>query len=135
MGMTPADTPSSPSDYAAVTPHGRGPAAYDIQAPLMDSEITAAFGESVAEGGAGVLYPQGARQAARGGHPPAGRSTTVAGKDAKNVKRGTSDTGEQIARITALPAPTEREQSQWYFQRYVDHLPAAGEIVLFDRSW
>ena len=35
----------------------------------------------------------------------------------------------------ALPAPTERERSQWYFQRYVEHLPAAGEIVLFDRSW
>ena len=35
----------------------------------------------------------------------------------------------------ALPAPTERERSQWYFQRYVAHLPAAGEIVLFDRSW
>ena len=39
------------------------------------------------------------------------------------------------ARIIALPAPTERERSQWYFQRYVSHLPAAGEIVLLDRSW
>jgi polyphosphate kinase len=38
-------------------------------------------------------------------------------------------------RVVALPKPTEREQSQWYFQRYVQHLPAAGEIVLFDRSW
>ena len=38
-------------------------------------------------------------------------------------------------RIVALPAPSEREQSQWYFQRYIEHLPAAGEIVLFDRSW
>jgi len=64
MGITPSDTPSSPSGYASVTPAGRGPAAYDIQAPLMDGEITAAFNESVAEGGAGVLYPQGARQAA-----------------------------------------------------------------------
>ncbi len=41
----------------------------------------------------------------------------------------------RVARIVALPAPTEREQSQWYFQRYVSHLPAAGEIALFDRSW
>jgi polyphosphate kinase 2 len=41
----------------------------------------------------------------------------------------------RVARIVALPAPTEREQTQWYFQRYVTHLPAAGEIVLFDRSW
>jgi len=39
------------------------------------------------------------------------------------------------ARIVALPAPTERERSQWYFQRYIEHLPAAGEIVLMDRSW
>jgi polyphosphate kinase len=41
----------------------------------------------------------------------------------------------RVARIVALPAPTERERSQWYFQRYIDHLPAAGELVLFDRSW
>src|SRR3982751_1202745 len=38
-------------------------------------------------------------------------------------------------RIAALPAPSERERSEWYFQRYIAHLPAAGEIVLFDRSW
>jgi polyphosphate kinase 2 len=41
----------------------------------------------------------------------------------------------RIVRVGALPAPTEREQTQWYFQRYVAHLPAAGEVVLFDRSW
>jgi polyphosphate kinase len=41
----------------------------------------------------------------------------------------------RIVRVAALPAPTEREQSQWYFQRYVANLPAAGEVVLFDRSW
>jgi len=41
----------------------------------------------------------------------------------------------RICRVVALPAPTEREQTQWYFQRYVPHLPAAGEMVLFDRSW
>jgi polyphosphate kinase 2 len=41
----------------------------------------------------------------------------------------------RYARTVALPPPTEREQSQWYFQRYVEHLPAAGELVLFDRSW
>src|SRR5690606_8937520 len=38
-------------------------------------------------------------------------------------------------RVVALPAPNDRESTQWYFQRYVPHLPAAGEIVLFDRSW
>jgi polyphosphate kinase 2 len=41
----------------------------------------------------------------------------------------------RVASIAALPAPTEREKTEWYFQRYVEHLPAAGEIVLFDRSW
>ncbi|MGQ0573063.1 MAG: polyphosphate kinase 2 [Pseudonocardia sp.] len=41
----------------------------------------------------------------------------------------------RVCRIVALPAPTERHRTQWYFQRYVEHLPAAGEIVLFDRSW
>jgi polyphosphate kinase len=51
------------------------------------------------------------------------------------IKRVTEYLNPRIARITALPAPTEREQTQWYFQRYTDHLPAAGEIVLFDRSW
>jgi polyphosphate kinase 2 len=41
----------------------------------------------------------------------------------------------RVVRVAALPAPTERERSQWYFQRYVEHLPRGGEIVLFDRSW
>jgi len=41
----------------------------------------------------------------------------------------------RVVRVVALPLPTERERSQWYFQRYVEHLPAAGEVVLFDRSW
>ena len=60
--VTPADTPSSPSGFASVTPHGRGPAAYDIQAPLMDGEITSAFNSANTDAGAGVLYPQSARQ-------------------------------------------------------------------------
>jgi polyphosphate kinase 2 len=51
------------------------------------------------------------------------------------IKRVTQYLNPRVARIAALPAPTEREQSQWYFQRYISHLPAAGEIVLFDRSW
>ncbi|PZR97154.1 MAG: polyphosphate kinase 2 [Candidatus Nephthysia bennettiae] len=51
------------------------------------------------------------------------------------IKRVTEYLNPRVARIVALPAPTEREQSQWYFQRYIAHLPAAGEIVLFDRSW
>ena len=51
------------------------------------------------------------------------------------IKRVTQYLNPRVARIVALPAPTAREKSQWYFQRYVEHLPAAGEIVLFDRSW
>lgn len=51
------------------------------------------------------------------------------------IKRITQRLNPRICRIAALPAPNERERTQWYFQRYVSHLPAAGEIVLFDRSW
>jgi len=51
------------------------------------------------------------------------------------IKRITERTNPRALRVVALPAPTERERTQWYFQRYVAHLPAAGEIVLFDRSW
>ncbi|HEY5629945.1 MAG TPA: polyphosphate kinase 2 [Candidatus Limnocylindrales bacterium] len=51
------------------------------------------------------------------------------------IKTITLGLNPRVARIAALPAPTEREKTQWYFQRYVSHLPAAGEIVLFDRSW
>ena len=51
------------------------------------------------------------------------------------IKRITEYLSPRVARIAALPAPTERESTQWYLQRYVAHLPAAGEIVLFDRSW
>ncbi|MEU3460762.1 polyphosphate kinase 2 [Streptomyces sp. NPDC006733] len=58
----------------------------------------------------------------------------AAGKGS-TIKRVTEHLNPRVARIAALPAPTGRERSQWYFQRYVEHLPAAGEIVLFDRSW
>ena len=51
------------------------------------------------------------------------------------IKRITQRLNPRVCRVAALPAPSERERSQWYFQRYAAHLPAAGEIVLFDRSW
>ena len=51
------------------------------------------------------------------------------------IKRITQRLNPRVARVVALPAPSRREQSQWYFQRYVPHLPAGGEIVMFDRSW
>ncbi len=58
----------------------------------------------------------------------------AAGKGS-TIKRVSEYLNPRLARIAALPAPTERERSQWYFQRYIEHFPAAGEIVLFDRSW
>jgi polyphosphate kinase 2 len=51
------------------------------------------------------------------------------------IKRITQRLNPRVCRVVALSAPSEREKSQWYFQRYVNHLPAGGEIVLFDRSW
>ncbi|WP_243708335.1 polyphosphate kinase 2 [Actinomadura sp. GC306] len=58
----------------------------------------------------------------------------AAGKGS-TIKRVTEYLNPRVARIAALPVPTDRERTQWYFQRYIQHLPAAGEIVLFDRSW
>ncbi|MEU0990977.1 polyphosphate kinase 2 [Streptomyces sp. NPDC005953] len=51
------------------------------------------------------------------------------------IKRVAEHLNPRVARTVALPKPTERERSQWYFQRYIEHLPSAGEITLFDRSW
>jgi polyphosphate kinase len=51
------------------------------------------------------------------------------------IKRVTQRLNPRVCRVVALPAPSDRERTQWYFQRYAAHLPAAGEIVLFDRSW
>jgi polyphosphate kinase 2 len=58
----------------------------------------------------------------------------AAGKGS-TIKRVTEYLNPRMARIVALPTPTERQRTQWYFQRYVEQLPAAGEIALFDRSW
>src|SRR3954471_24250755 len=62
-----------------------------------------------------------------GGRDTAGKGGTI--------KRIAEKTNPRVVRTVALGTPTERERTQWYFQRYVAHLPAAGEIVLFDRSW
>jgi polyphosphate kinase 2 (PPK2 family) len=51
------------------------------------------------------------------------------------IKRITQRLNPRVCRVAALPAPNNRERTQWYFQRYVSHLPAGGEMVLFDRSW
>ena len=61
-----------------------------------------------------------------------GRDT--AGKGG-TIKRMTARVSPRVFRVVALPAPTERQKSQMYLQRYIEHLPAAGEVVIFDRSW
>ena len=58
----------------------------------------------------------------------------AAGKGS-TIKRVAEYLNPRVAQIVALPAPTEREKGEWYFQRYTDHLPASGELALFDRSW
>ncbi len=58
----------------------------------------------------------------------------AAGKGS-TIKRVSEYLNPRVAKIAALPTPSSRERTQWYFQRYIEHLPAAGEIVLFDRSW
>ena len=58
----------------------------------------------------------------------------AAGKGS-TIKRFTENLNPRSARVVALPKPTESERTQWYFQRYIDHLPAGGEIVFYDRSW
>ena len=62
------------------------------------------------------------------------RAANAAGKGGI-IKRLTERTSPRVFRVVALQSPTEREKSQMYFQRYMPHLPAAGEVVLFDRSW
>jgi polyphosphate kinase 2 (PPK2 family) len=61
------------------------------------------------------------------------------GRDASGkggvIKRITAPLNPRVCKVVALGVPTEREKTQWYFQRYVEHLPAGGEIILFDRSW
>ncbi len=85
--------------------------------------------------------PDRAREAARVDQAHAGFKLLVIfeGRDAAGkggvIKRITESLSPRICRVVALTAPTERERTQWYFQRYVAHLPAAGEMVLFDRSW
>ena len=59
----------------------------------------------------------------------------AAGKGGGVIKRIVQRLNPRVARVVALPKPTEREQSQWYFQRYINHLPTQGEMVFFDRSW
>ncbi|WP_328430689.1 polyphosphate kinase 2 [Streptomyces sp. NBC_00443] len=93
--------------------------AYEKELMRLQSELAKLQEWVRAEGARLVVIFEGRDAAGKGG----------------TIKRVTEHLNPRVARITALPKPTERERTQWYFQRYIGHLPAAGEIVLFDRSW
>jgi polyphosphate kinase 2 len=103
---------------------GPGPArldnaAYEADLFRLQAELVSMQEWVKAEGARIVVIFEGRDAAGKGG----------------TIKRITQYLNPRVARIAALPAPSGRERSQWYFQRYIEHLPAAGEIVLFDRSW
>ena len=99
---------------------GRMPRAlYEAELYRLQAELVKMQEWVRAEGARVVVIFEGRDAAGKGG----------------TIQRVTQYLNPRVARITALPAPTERERTEWYFQRYVGHLPAAGEICLFDRSW
>lgn len=95
------------------------PEVYSAELYRLQAELVNAQEWVRAEGKRVVVVFEGRDAAGKGG----------------TIKRITQYLNPRVARIVALPAPTERERGQWYFQRYLEQLPAAGEIVLFDRSW
>jgi polyphosphate kinase 2 len=111
---------SAPAKSAAPQSGERFPKnVYERELIRLQSELVKLQEWIRAEGARLVIVFEGRDAAGKGG----------------TIKRVTQYLNPRVARIAALPAPTERERSQWYFQRYIAHLPAAGEIVLFDRSW
>ncbi|MDO9397663.1 MAG: polyphosphate kinase 2, partial [Herbiconiux sp.] len=93
--------------------------AYESTKRLLQIELLKLQNGIKAEGRRLVIVFEGRDAAGKGG----------------TIKRFTEHLNPRGARVVALERPTERESTQWYFQRYVKHLPAAGEMVLFDRSW
>ena len=108
-------------DSLSVTPpHGRMPAKlYERELFRLQAELVRVQEWVRAEGQRLIVIFEGRDAAGKG----------------STVKRVTQYLNPRVTKIVALPAPTERERTHWYFQRYASHLPAAGEIVLFDRSW
>ena len=92
---------------------------YETELARLQVELSKLQGWVVREGRKVVVVFEGRDAAGKGGI----------------ISRITARLNPRVCRVAALAKPTEREQTQWYFQRYVAHLPAAGEIVLFDRSW
>src|ERR1700712_1044231 len=95
------------------------PAVYEAELFRLQAELVKVQEWVKSEGRRIVVVFEGRDAAGKGG----------------TIKRITQYLSPRVARIAALPVPTGREEGQWYFQRYVEHLPSAGEIVLFDRSW
>ncbi len=118
--MAPGDSDGAPTNDDRYTAKGRvKKAVYEAELARLQEEFVK-LQRYVAEKGLKVLIIfEGRGSAGKGGV----------------IKRITERTAPRIVRVAALPKPTERERTQWYFQRYVEHLPAGGEIVLFDRSW
>jgi polyphosphate kinase 2 len=114
---TPDASPSSPPAPAERQPIGRK--AYEAELRRLAIELVKWQGWIKARSLRLVVIFEGRDAAGKGGA----------------IKRITESLNPRFARVVALPVPTERERTQWYFQRYVAHLPAAGEVVLFDRSW
>ena len=96
-----------------------GNEAYEAELYRLQAELVKMQEWVKAEGARVVVIFEGRDAAGKGG----------------TIKRITEHLSPRVARIVALPAPSERERTRWYYQRYIEHLPAAGEIVLLDRSW
>jgi polyphosphate kinase len=92
---------------------------YEAELARLQTELARMQAWVRAEGARLVVLFEGRDAAGKGG----------------TIKRITEPLNPRFCRIAALPAPTDRESTEWYFQRYIAHLPSAGEIVLFDRSW
>jgi polyphosphate kinase 2 len=121
LGAALIESPAAPAKAPAVTKSLRLGADVDYEKELRRLQVELVkFQQWVRHKGVRVVVIFEGRDAA-------GKGGTI--------KRITESLNPRICRVVALTAPTEREKTQWYFQRYVAHLPAAGEIVLFDRSW
>jgi polyphosphate kinase len=106
-------------DTAAARPPKMDRALYERELKMLQIELVKLQEWVKQEGLRVVVVFEGRDAAGKGG----------------SIKRITEALNPRVCRVVALPTPTERETTQWYFQRYIPHLPAAGEIVLFDRSW
>jgi len=129
-GRSPGHTVAMPDRHTSEKPSGRRRTAatkpvkldrkvYEVELLRLQEQLVH-MQEWVRESGARVVVVFEGRDAAGKGGA---------------ITRVTEYLNPRMARVVALPAPTERQRTQWYFQRYVEHLPASGEIVLFDRSW